>query len=120
MSTTEQAPADIERDPMWYRRYIEVQAVLDEALGTKEEDGAGEGIAGDVALLADQRDTARRRAAGYAAELEEAIRERTTAEAKLAEITTHCRQRLDMAIVQGPVSRLCQEIRAIISDEENR
>lgn len=51
------------------------------------------------------------------AELEEAVRERTTAEAKLAEITTHCRQRLDAAIVQGPVSDLCRGILAIIGSE---
>jgi hypothetical protein len=51
------------------------------------------------------------------AELEEAVRERTAAEAKLADIVTHCRQRLDMAIVQGPVSYLCREILAIIGTE---
>ena len=48
------------------------------------------------------------------AELEEAVRERNAAEAKLARIATHCRQRLDMAIVQGPVSHLCWDILAII------
>ena len=72
---------------MWRRRYVAVQGVLDDALGDEE---GGEGIAQDVALLAAQRDTARRQAAGYAAELEEAVRERTTAEAKLARITTVC------------------------------
>ena len=54
MSTTEPAVADIERDPMWYRAYMDVQKVLDEALGTEEEDGAGAGMAADVALLADR------------------------------------------------------------------
>lgn len=39
--------------------YFDVQKVLDEALGSEEEDGAGGGIAGDVWLLAKQRDGAR-------------------------------------------------------------
>ena len=51
--------ADIDRDPMWHRAYMDVQKVLDEALGSEEEDGAGSGIAGDVWLLAHQRDAAR-------------------------------------------------------------
>lgn len=51
-------------------------------------------------------------------ELEEAVRERDTAEAQLARIAAHCRQRLDMAIVQGPVSDLCRDIVAIIDSEE--
>ena len=109
MSTTEPAVADIERDPMWYRTYKRVQAVLDEALGTEVE--GGEGTAADVALLASQRDAARR-------ELEEAVRERTTAEAALARIATHCRRRLDTAIVQGPVSDLCRNILDIIDAKE--
>lgn len=54
------------------------------------------------------------------AELEEAVRERNTAEAQLARIVTHCRQRLDMAIVQGPVSDLCREILAIIEPASPR
>ena len=108
MSTTEPAVADIERDPMWYRTYKRVQAVLDEALGTEVE--GGEGTAADVALLASQRDAARR-------ELEEAVRERTAAEATLARIAAHCRRRLDAAIVQGPVSDLCRDILDIISHE---
>jgi len=109
MSTTEPAVADIERDPMWYRTYKRVQAVLDEALGTEVE--GGEGTAADVALLASQRDAARR-------ELEEAVRERTTAEAALARIAVHCRRRLDTAIVQGPVSDLCRNILDIIDAKE--
>ena len=59
MSTTGTTPPDIDRDPMWHQAYMDVQAVLDQALGTEEEDGAGGGIAGDVALLASQRDEAR-------------------------------------------------------------
>ena len=108
MSTTDPTVADIARDPMWYRTYKRVQAVLDEALGTEVE--GGEGTAADVTLLASQRDAARR-------ELEEAVRERTTAEAALARIATHCRRRLDTAIVQGPVSDLCRNILDIISHE---
>jgi len=111
MNTTEPAVADIERDPMWYRTYKRVQAVLDEALGTEAEDVGGEGTAADVALLASQRDAARR-------ELEDAVRERTTAEATLARIATHCRRRLDTAIVQGPVSDLCRNILDILGSEE--
>ena len=105
---------------MWHRRdtWLFRPYSTQTPSATKEDDVSREGIARDVALLAAQRDTARRRAAGYAAELEEAVRERTTAEAKSARITTVCCQRLDAAIVQGPLSRLCQEIRAIISDEE--
>lgn len=39
--------------------YFAVQDVLSAALGPNEEDGAGEGIAADVHLLAEQRDEAR-------------------------------------------------------------
>ncbi len=81
------APA-LDAWPMWRRRYVDVQAVLDKALGDEE---GGDGIAADVALLAAQRDQAvARRDAAYA-ELEDAVRERTTAEAKLAEIHAYCR-----------------------------
>lgn len=66
MSTTETTPAerakrcdDIEHDPMWHRAYMDVQKVLDEALGTEEEDGSGGRIASEVWLLAHQRDEAR-------------------------------------------------------------
>jgi hypothetical protein len=44
---------------MYERAYFEVQKVLDDQLGTEEDDGAGGGIAGDVWLLAQQRDQAR-------------------------------------------------------------
>ena len=37
---------------MYERAYWDVQKVLDRALGTQVEDGAGMGIAADVALLA--------------------------------------------------------------------
>src|SRR5580704_2891352 len=60
-----------EADPMWMHAYRDVQAVLDEALGTEEEDGAGAGIAADVALLAAQRDAARAEARQVAARLKE-------------------------------------------------
>ena len=60
----------------------------------------------------------RERAEAAEAELEDAVRERTAAEAQLARITTHCRRRLDTAIVQGPVSDLCRDILAIIGTEE--
>ena len=49
-----------------------------------------------------------------AAELEEAVRERNTAETQLARIAAHCRQQLDMAIIQGQVSDLCRDILGII------
>ena len=49
----------VPEDLMWETAYMDVQAVLDKALGTEEEDGAGAGIAADVALLAGQRDEAR-------------------------------------------------------------
>lgn len=55
------------------------------------------------------------------AELEEAVRERDAAEMKLATIATHCRHRLDVAIVQDSVSHLCRGILAIIgNDKETR
>jgi len=115
LSTTEETATDIDAWPMWRRRYMDVQAVLDKALG---DDEGGEGIAQDVALLASQRDQAvARRDAAYA-ELEEAVRERDRAEAKLARIATHCSQRLDAAIVQGPVSHLCWDIQATINGSE--
>lgn len=38
---------------------LRVEAVLDAALGTEDEDGAGAGLAADVQLLADQRDRLR-------------------------------------------------------------
>jgi hypothetical protein len=47
------------QDPMWEQAYMEVQSVLDEALGSGEDDGAGAGIAADVLLLVAQRDEAR-------------------------------------------------------------
>lgn len=47
------------RDTRVFRTaYFDVQAVLDRALGTREEDGAGEGIAADVALLASRAERA--------------------------------------------------------------
>ena len=42
------------------------------------------------------------------------------AEGKLAEIAVRCRQRLDAAIVRGPVSHLCSDILAIIGAEEGK
>lgn len=44
---------------MFKTRYFEVQELLDEVLGPDEEDGTGEGIVQEVALLAEQRDAAR-------------------------------------------------------------
>ncbi|MCW2918546.1 MAG: hypothetical protein JWN52_6614 [Actinomycetia bacterium] len=38
--------------------YLDIQKVLDEALGTNEADGAAAGIVADVALLAEQKRTA--------------------------------------------------------------
>lgn len=64
---------DVTADPMWMHAYRDVQAVLDQALGTEEEDGAGAGIAADVALLASQRDAAR----AEAVRLEQRLRELT-------------------------------------------
>jgi len=74
MSTTEtpqEAATDIDRDPMWHRAYMDVQAVLDKALGTEEDDGAGAGIAADVWLLAHQRDESRAQVAQLAARLKD-------------------------------------------------
>lgn len=62
---------------MYERAYCDVQEVLDEALGTEEEDGAGEGIAADVRLLAAQRDEAR-------AEVERLTAEQQRADARIA------------------------------------
>ncbi|WP_250029699.1 hypothetical protein [Paractinoplanes maris] len=39
-------------DDMYRKAYFEIDAVLDKALGTQEEDGAGAGIVADVMLLA--------------------------------------------------------------------
>jgi hypothetical protein len=64
----------VKPDRMWENAYMDVQRVLDEALGTEEKDGAGSGIAADVWLLANQRDEAR---------------------VKLAAITAHCRRRTE-------------------------
>lgn len=50
----------LSRQPsMWEQAYMDVQAVLDKAIGTGEDDSAGGGIAADVYLLAGQRDQAR-------------------------------------------------------------
>jgi hypothetical protein len=71
MTTTEPATPDIDKDPMWHQAYMDVAAVLDKALGTEEEDGAGAGIAADVWLLAHQRDEARAQVAQLAARLKD-------------------------------------------------
>jgi hypothetical protein len=39
-------------DDMYEKAYFEISKALDEALGTEEEDGAGQGIVADVMLLA--------------------------------------------------------------------
>jgi hypothetical protein len=44
---------------MYERAYWDIQRILDEALGTREGDGAGAGIAADVRLVAEQRDILR-------------------------------------------------------------
>ena len=106
MSDYDVRPSDVYRETgRWFGPVVFVLAVL-LVLG------------GGLALLAAQRDAAvTRRDAAYG-ELEEAVRERDTAEAKLAMIATHCSQRLDAAIVQGPVSHLCWDIQAIIDGTE--
>ena len=71
-----------EPDLMWEHAYMDVQRVLDEALGTEEKDGAGAGIAGDVWLLAHQRDEAR---------------------AKLTAITAHCRRHTEWVTARPDV-----------------
>jgi hypothetical protein len=110
--------ADIVRDPMWYRRYWDVQAVLDEALGTGKDDGSEGGIAGDVALLAGQRDHARRAAARRDTELEDAVRERNTAEEKLARIATLCRDSATSAWGGATPIVAAERVLAIIGSEE--
>lgn len=52
------ALADPRRDPMYHDRYWQVQEVLDEALGPNEEDGTGQGIVAEVALVVQQREEA--------------------------------------------------------------
>jgi hypothetical protein len=56
MAATEAAAHE---SSMWEQAYMEVQSVLNEALGSGEDDGAGAGIAADVALVVEQRDKAR-------------------------------------------------------------
>ena len=92
MSTTEQAEkaaADIDRDPMWHRAYMDVQAVLDKPLGAEEEDGAGAGIAADVWLLARQRDEARAQVAQMAARLKDLTEPGLLPAAGPARVSTH-------------------------------
>jgi hypothetical protein len=74
MSTTETAPMtqeQPERLSMWEQAYMDVQKILDGALGTEEEDGAGAGIAADVAMVVAQRDRARAEAKRLAGRLKE-------------------------------------------------
>jgi hypothetical protein len=54
---------------------VEVEDVLDKALGPNEEDGAGEGLAADVALVVQQRDQARAEAVELRREVEHAQQE---------------------------------------------
>ncbi len=49
--------------------YWGVQEVLDGALGTEEDDGAGAGIVADVWLVVEQRDAALKTVAGLTQEL---------------------------------------------------
>ena len=103
MTTETTTPAE-PRPTMWEQAYMDVQKVLDEALGAEEEDGAGSGIAGDVWLLAQQRDEAR---------------------AKLAAIAEHCRKHADWVNLHCPdTGRLAEalvkaaDILAIVDREE--
>lgn len=41
---------------MFDRAYMDIQKVLDEELGTEEDDGAGEGIVADILLALDKRE----------------------------------------------------------------
>lgn len=66
----DQAHATARRMSMFERAFWDTQEVLDKALGPDERDGAGEGLAGEVRLLAQQRDQAR-------AELADADRRRS-------------------------------------------
>lgn len=45
-------------DPMFAKRYWEIQKVLDQALGDGDDDGTGMGIVEDVSLIVQQRDRA--------------------------------------------------------------
>lgn len=62
LALVEQAKAEVGRltDEASFHRGVRtrVEYVLDEALGTEEDDGTGEGLAADVWLLAAQRDEA--------------------------------------------------------------
>lgn len=79
---------------------MEVEKVLDEALGPNEEDGAGGGLVADVALLADRKTTAE-------AEVGRLQRELSEANEALADTET----RLGAAALdQKAVKRICDWI----------
>jgi hypothetical protein len=64
---------------------LDVEEVLDEALGTEEEDGAGYGLAGDVALLAQHEKAARAEADTLRGKVEELEAGRDERQARIDE-----------------------------------
>lgn len=64
-------------DDMYERTYWQVQAVLDKAIGEKEDDGAGEGLVADVRLLVEQRDNAQAERDRALAEVERLAKEQS-------------------------------------------
>jgi hypothetical protein len=84
------APLIVADRAMYEIAYWAVEKVLDEALGTEEEDGSGGGIAAEVYLLMEQRNQARAEVARLTAERDaararmEIVYEATISEANLA------------------------------------
>lgn len=95
--------------------YLDIQKVLDKALGTNEADGAGAGIVADIALVADrmrqaatERDTARAELAEERARHGELVAEmqraRTEAERRRDELDA-LTDRLDVAVTHAAADR---------------
>jgi len=92
---------------MWEQAYMAVQAVLDKALGTEEEDGAGAGIVADVHLLALQRDEARAR-------LADAREHATVCQAERDEARAELNRTREALVTES--NRTAAELRAVIAE----
>lgn len=78
--------------------YLDIQKVLDEALGTNKADGAGAGIVADVALVADrmkQAEAERDRAGTVAANAEKTLGEQIDRAIKAEEQRNQARARVE-------------------------